>query len=236
MKNQKGVTLIALIVSIIVMLILVYATITLVYQGELITKAGDARDLTNAKAEEETNVVDEAGWKTLETIIDPETFEQAQTYSKIYINPEPKSVLELNPEILKLFVEEGDGGKYLYFEGSSDEYERIVIRLALEQRDELNQIVQPQSIMLNFEIDKDTPETTYMYLFSQQDVDWAEEALELDFELGWNNIVLSEDGTPISNTPVSYSEIPSTTNLQFSGTNFSSIQQYLGYYFRSEKW
>jgi hypothetical protein len=66
--SQKGITLIALIVSIIVMLILVEVTITLVYEGGVINKAGDAKDLTKAKADEETNMVNEAGERISEAV------------------------------------------------------------------------------------------------------------------------------------------------------------------------
>lgn len=46
MKGQKGITLVALIITIIVMLILVAVTISVALNGGLFTKAKDARDKT----------------------------------------------------------------------------------------------------------------------------------------------------------------------------------------------
>ncbi len=86
MKNQKGITLIALIVSIIVMLILVRVTVTLVYEGEVINKAGEARNLTKERAEEETNMVNEAG----------EGIDVAVAGRWYYLNPEPPVVTSEN--------------------------------------------------------------------------------------------------------------------------------------------
>lgn len=53
MKSQKGITLIALVITIIVMLILVGVTITMAINGNLFDYAKDARDKTNARKEEE---------------------------------------------------------------------------------------------------------------------------------------------------------------------------------------
>ena len=52
--NQKGITLIALIISIIVMLILVGVTINVALQGGLITKAKEAGEQTQVEADKET--------------------------------------------------------------------------------------------------------------------------------------------------------------------------------------
>ena len=49
MKGQKGITLVALIITIIVMLILVGVTISVALNGGLFTKAGEARDKTKAE-------------------------------------------------------------------------------------------------------------------------------------------------------------------------------------------
>lgn len=54
MKDQKGITLIALVITIIVMLILVAVTITMAINGGLFEKAGEAASGTNqAKTEEQ---------------------------------------------------------------------------------------------------------------------------------------------------------------------------------------
>lgn len=53
MKTQKGITLVALVITIIVMLILVGVTITLATNGGLFSKARDARNNTANAAEKE---------------------------------------------------------------------------------------------------------------------------------------------------------------------------------------
>lgn len=81
MKNQKGITLIALIVSIIIMLILVAVTITLVTQGGLIDKTIEAKNETRKAASEETNMQNE---------VPPEIDLAVDGY---YLNPNPQSIL-----------------------------------------------------------------------------------------------------------------------------------------------
>lgn len=53
MKSQKGITLIALVITIIVMLILVGVTITMALNGNLFNYAKDATTKTNAAAQGE---------------------------------------------------------------------------------------------------------------------------------------------------------------------------------------
>lgn len=54
MRGQKGITLIALVITIIVMLILVAVTITMAINGGLFEKAGEASRKTNeAKTQEQ---------------------------------------------------------------------------------------------------------------------------------------------------------------------------------------
>ena len=53
LKNQKGITLIALIITIIIMLILVAVTVSVVNNGEIIEKAQLATTITREKAAEE---------------------------------------------------------------------------------------------------------------------------------------------------------------------------------------
>ncbi len=52
--NEKGITLIALVITIIVMLILVAVTVTIAMDGGLFTKSKDAGDKTTIEAEKET--------------------------------------------------------------------------------------------------------------------------------------------------------------------------------------
>mgnify|MGYP004659681087 FL=1 len=56
MKEQKGITLIALVITIIVMLILVAVTITRAINGGLFEKAGDAAGKTNNALTQEQGV------------------------------------------------------------------------------------------------------------------------------------------------------------------------------------
>lgn len=56
MKSQKGITLVALIITIIVMLILVAVSVTVVIQSGLFDSAKNAAKETQNKAEEEANL------------------------------------------------------------------------------------------------------------------------------------------------------------------------------------
>ena len=53
MRNQKGITLVALVITIIVMLILVGVSVTIAIKGELFTTARNATNETNTEAEYE---------------------------------------------------------------------------------------------------------------------------------------------------------------------------------------
>lgn len=68
MKSQKGITLIALVITIIVMLILVAVTITMAIQGGLFDYAGKAAKGTNNAIEDEktlgSGIVNVAGVAT----------------------------------------------------------------------------------------------------------------------------------------------------------------------------
>lgn len=56
MRTEKGITLIALVITIIVMLILVAVTITMAINGELFKNAQDAGTKTNAAVEAEQDL------------------------------------------------------------------------------------------------------------------------------------------------------------------------------------
>lgn len=56
MKSQKGITLIALVITIIVMLILVGVTITMALNGNLFNYAKDAKTQTQNALEEENEL------------------------------------------------------------------------------------------------------------------------------------------------------------------------------------
>lgn len=58
MKNQKGITLVALVITIIVMLILVVVSITIALNGNLFDTAKDAAKGTQNAANEEKNLAD----------------------------------------------------------------------------------------------------------------------------------------------------------------------------------
>lgn len=58
MKGQKGITLVALIITIIVMLILVAVTITIALQGGLFTTTKETAQGTNEAAKAEQNLAD----------------------------------------------------------------------------------------------------------------------------------------------------------------------------------
>lgn len=56
MRSQKGITLIALVITIIVMLILVAVTITMAINGGLFEKAGEASRETNEALQGEQSI------------------------------------------------------------------------------------------------------------------------------------------------------------------------------------
>lgn len=56
MKEQKGITLVALVITIIVMLILVGVSVTVALKGGLFDTAKQARDNTNTAKEQELNL------------------------------------------------------------------------------------------------------------------------------------------------------------------------------------
>ena len=58
MKQQKGITLVALVITIIVMLILVAVSVTVALKGGLFTTAKSATSSTNAERGKETNLSD----------------------------------------------------------------------------------------------------------------------------------------------------------------------------------
>ena len=58
MKEQKGITLVALVITIIVMLILVAVSVTVALQGGLFTTAKNATTSTNTEAGAERNLSD----------------------------------------------------------------------------------------------------------------------------------------------------------------------------------
>lgn len=58
MKNQKGITLVALIITIIVMLILVSVSVAVVINSGLLEKAQQAGEDTKAAYENESNMPD----------------------------------------------------------------------------------------------------------------------------------------------------------------------------------
>ena len=58
MKGQKGITLVALVITIIVMLILVGVSVTVAISGGLFTKASDGASNTQKAANAERNLSD----------------------------------------------------------------------------------------------------------------------------------------------------------------------------------
>lgn len=60
MKAEKGITLVALVITIIVLLILAMVSISIVYNQGLIQKSKEAVETHNQKAEEENHTLTEA--------------------------------------------------------------------------------------------------------------------------------------------------------------------------------
>ena len=85
MKGQKGITLVALIITIIVMLILVAVTISVALEGGLFDRARDARDKTKRAQIEEALTLAKAeamaDFYADGTEVDPDQFKaKAETY------------------------------------------------------------------------------------------------------------------------------------------------------------
>lgn len=74
MKEQKGITLVALVITIIVMLILVVVTVTVAKDGGLFATARKAKTDTQAAADKEREYADgKIDGKTLQEIADGTT-------------------------------------------------------------------------------------------------------------------------------------------------------------------
>lgn len=74
MRNNKGITLIALVITIIVMLILVTVTIQVATNGNLFTHAGNAAKGTKSAIADENAILDgNIGNKTIESIVAEQT-------------------------------------------------------------------------------------------------------------------------------------------------------------------
>lgn len=74
MKNEKGITLIALVITIIVMLILVTVTIRVATDGNLFTHAANAAKGTKSAIADENAILDgNIGNKTIESIVAEQT-------------------------------------------------------------------------------------------------------------------------------------------------------------------
>ena len=74
MKGQKGITLVALVITIIVMLILVGVSVTVAINGGLFTNARTGVTATNEAAKQERNLAEgivnyEGSYKTINDIV-----------------------------------------------------------------------------------------------------------------------------------------------------------------------
>lgn len=77
MNKKQGITLIALIITVIILLILVGVSVNLLIKGDLFGSAEKAVNGTNAKVEEQQSAVDEL-MKELENVQKPESPEQPE--------------------------------------------------------------------------------------------------------------------------------------------------------------
>lgn len=98
MIKEKGITLIALVITIIVMLILTGATIAIVTEGGLIDKAQSAKTNTQAAADQETNDINTAGDKIDQAVAGNSAhvktvFEFNKNYPELFINPNPSKIM-----------------------------------------------------------------------------------------------------------------------------------------------
>lgn len=93
MKNNKGITLIALVITIIVMLILVTVTIRVATDGKLFTHAANAAKGTKSAIADENAILDgNIGNKTIESIVAEQTGEGASTLIHFTIDGTPYDV------------------------------------------------------------------------------------------------------------------------------------------------
>lgn len=79
LRRNKGITLIALVITIIVMLILVAVTITMAVNGGLFDYAGRAAQDTEIKKQEELDYINVPSGGTYENLIDKYTTSPGET-------------------------------------------------------------------------------------------------------------------------------------------------------------
>ena len=100
MKNQKGITLIALIITIIVMLILVAVTISMAVNGGLFGYAGNAASETKTALEDEKNLGD----GSVEATIDGYSFSSMEDIEQYIKN----GTVPVTAEDILRFIDEDD--------------------------------------------------------------------------------------------------------------------------------
>ena len=79
MKNQKGITLVALVITIIVMLILVGVSLTVAIQNGLIGNAQSDKNNTTKEQLKENNIAN--GWVTIKEENGTEKYTDIRSYS-----------------------------------------------------------------------------------------------------------------------------------------------------------
>jgi len=193
LKNQKGITLIALIITIIVMLILVGVTINVALNGGLFEKAEDAANQTQLASEKEQLMMAALGAYDVETGVDftkmelPEIFEGTNgTYTsketgKTYsVNQETVEIIEGTQQKIQCF-----GGKYTESDGTETEfvyavyYEDKVMKICSGKAGEKLAAMQPDLIISNIIINYDKE---FYVLENGERVDIGTGATKLVFE------------------------------------------------------
>jgi hypothetical protein len=111
-KKQKGITLIALIVSIVVMLILGAVTINLIFEGKIIDKTSEAAWRTGKEAVNESNVLNEASEKISKAVEGENQKNQEEEDNQGSNTEEPIVYPTLIEELIEL---ENYKGKYVAY-------------------------------------------------------------------------------------------------------------------------
>ena len=190
MKEQKGITLIALIITIIVMLILVAVTINVALNGGIFDKAEDAKTKTQKEVDKEmllsavVATVDNNGNFHLDQIVTPEGFEKVST--SVYKNTATG----------KQYKIDSTTGKVTEYNGAGEEtpagtYNAYMTNVNIIKTIILNDDGQTGKVITEGE---ETEEQSIIYNYSEDDKTLAleidEDEFEFEFKVIGNNKVL----------------------------------------------
>ena len=170
MKNNKGITLIALVITIIVMLILVGVTISMAVNGGLFNKAGEAVGKTENEIEAEKDIayggieVNGVKYDTVEDYMNriPSTgvrIELGKTGTRVTNVPVPTGFTHTEGTIDTGYViQDGDGNEFVWV--PVDKNQKITIEVESKEDIDKLEIYDPYGDLI-WEVEDGDIETTY---------------------------------------------------------------------------